>query len=281
LNRQINYREKENIELSEKNKPKLELHQKKLKLLNEMKEEFAIEFDDTEAKLISEDLRNRLNFLVQLLYTKEYYPFSGYSRNSAKGQIEVHLSNMHDKAITKYFRFLHWHFTEDQVEKIFYKSYCELKTVFKTKEKMYDIIKVALSIVMQKQNLAPKLQKQYPLIPIDIYDFVIVYFGEKWRENSGAKKKLGLEQEEFAVLPSSIVFHLIMGDAFGYEYLNKTLRKHGAIVSIVLGVGYLKTIHSKKINHDIIKPPRYTKVEKEGKDKEEKKRTREKKKKKN
>jgi len=63
------------------------------------------------------------------------------------------------------------------------------------------------------------------------------------------KKKLKLEPEELKVVPVSVGLHVFFADSFGFTRMREILIKFGQIESLQIGIGYLKTVHSKENIH--------------------------------
>jgi len=74
------------------------------------------------------------------------------------------------------------------------------------------------------------------------------------------KKKLKLKPEELKVVPMSIVLHVFFADEFGFTRMKEILRRFGGIESLQIGIGYLKTVHSKE-KGDVIKRQKYPEKE--------------------
>jgi len=58
----------------------------------------------------------------------------------------------------------------------------------------------------------------------------------------------------------SIVLHVFFADEFGFTRMKEILRRFGGIESLQIGIGYLKTVHSKE-KGDVIKRQKYPEKE--------------------
>jgi len=118
---------------------------------------------------------------------------------------------------------------------------------------------------MGKVQIIPKFRTKFPLIMVNLSDFVNRRYGANvWRDRSGIKTKLGLSDDEFSVCTESVATYLILFESFGFDFIGKLIKKHGSIQSLVLGIGYAKTIHLRgggKKTLDIIKPSSTTKLD--------------------
>jgi len=141
--------------------PKIEEHIKKLESLIEIKEKLATVYTDEEVQRISEDLFNRILYVVNKFYENENNPLSNTKTpNSIAGQCNTNLINMHQNGIRNLFSFLRRNFSQTQIETYFVMHYQHLKNTIKSNEKYWSILGISTKKVMKKKKTRSSHKKK-------------------------------------------------------------------------------------------------------------------------